>query len=287
MLASDKREALRNVLTGDQCIHPGSVFDPMSARLAEDIGFEAGMFAGSTASLTVLGAPDLIVLTLSEFAAQARRICRAGNLPLIVDADHGYGNALNVRRTVEELENSGIAALTIEDTLLPNAYGARSPSLISVEEGIGKMKGALAGRNDPSLIIAGRTSAIQIAGVEETIKRCKAYEATGVDMLMLVGAKTRHELEAVAREVTLPIMLGGISPELSDRNYLASQGVRIALQGHQPIMAGVEAIRATLQALRDGVAPGDLQGVAGPALMGQVTRSKDYDNALKSFLDID
>ena len=100
----------------------------MSARLAEDIGFEAGMFMSSTASLTVLGAPDLIVLTLSEFAAQARRICRAGNLPLIVDADHGYGNALNVRRTVEELENSGIAALTIEDTLLPGAYGTQPVS---------------------------------------------------------------------------------------------------------------------------------------------------------------
>lgn len=287
MLASDKRQAMRRVLTGDQCIHPGSVFDPMSARLAEDIGFEAGMFAGSTASLTVLGAPDLIVLTLSEFAAQARRICRAGNLPVIVDADHGYGNALNVRRTVEELENSGIAAMTIEDTLLPNAYGARGASLISVEEGVGKMKGALAGRKDPSLIIAGRTSAIQIAGVDETIKRCKAYEATGVDMLMLVGVKTREELEAVAREVTLPIMLGGINSELSDRSYLASQGVRIALQGHQPIMAGVEAIRATLQALRDGVAPTDLQGVASTALMRQVTRANDYDEALKTFLGIE
>ena len=281
------RRDFRQLLASDRCYSTASVFDPMSARIAADLGFEVGILGGSVASLQVLAAPDFALITLSEFVEQATRIGRVARLPIIADADHGYGNALNVMRTVIELERAGIAALTIEDTLLPNAYGARSPSLISVEEGIGKMKGALAGRNDPSLIIAGRTSAIQIAGVEETIKRCKAYEATGVDMLMLVGAKTRHELEAVAREVTLPIMLGGISPELSDRNYLASQGVRIALQGHQPIMAGVEAIRATLQALRDGVAPGDLQGVAGPALMGQVTRSKDYDDALKGFLDID
>ena len=87
---ADRRRRFRAVLAGDCCVHPGSVFDPISARIAEDLGFELGMFAGSTASLTVLGAPDLIVLTLSEFAAQAYRINRAGNLPLLVDADHGY-----------------------------------------------------------------------------------------------------------------------------------------------------------------------------------------------------
>src|SRR5579863_8437157 len=105
---SDRRKRLRAVLAGRRCVHPGSVFDPMSARIAEDLGFELGMFAGSVASLTVLGAPDLIVVTLSEFAEQAHRICRAGSLPLLVDADHGYGNALNVMRTVEELENAGV-----------------------------------------------------------------------------------------------------------------------------------------------------------------------------------
>ena len=91
------------------CIHPGSVFDPISARIAEELGFEVGMFAGSIASFTVLGAPDLIVLTLTEFAEQAYRINRAGKLPLLVDADHGYGNALNVMRTVQELETAGVA----------------------------------------------------------------------------------------------------------------------------------------------------------------------------------
>src|SRR5437868_9809409 len=132
---TDRRRRFRALLAGDRCYHPGSVFDPISARIAEDLGFEIGMFAGSTASLTVLGAPDLIVLTLSEFAAQAYRINRAGNLPLMVDADHGYGNALNVKRTVEELETAGVAALMIEDTLLPRAFGEKKPSTISLEEG--------------------------------------------------------------------------------------------------------------------------------------------------------
>ena len=99
-----RRERFRALLSGDACFHPGSVYDAISARIAEDLGFETGMFAGSIASMTVLGAPDIVVLTLSEFADQAHRICRAGELPLIVDADHGYGNALNVMRTVEALE---------------------------------------------------------------------------------------------------------------------------------------------------------------------------------------
>src|SRR5260370_39892302 len=112
---TDRRERFRAILAGGRCIYPGSVFDPISARIAEDLGFEAGMFAGSVASLAVLGAPDLIVVTLTEFAEQAYRICRAGNLPLLVDADHGYGNALNVMRTVQGLDAAGGAALTIED----------------------------------------------------------------------------------------------------------------------------------------------------------------------------
>src|SRR5689334_2236828 len=140
---TNRRERFRATLDRGRCIHPASVYDPISARIAEDLGFEAGMLAGSVASLAVLGAPDIVLLTLTEFAAQAYRVNRAGNLPLLVDADHGYGNALNVQRTVQELETSGVAALSIEDTLLPRAFGETQPTLISIAEGVGKMKGAL------------------------------------------------------------------------------------------------------------------------------------------------
>src|SRR5262249_6378918 len=150
---TDRRDRFRAVLAGGRCIYPGSVFDPISARIAADLGFEAGMFAGSVASLTVLGAPDIVVLTLTEFAAQAYRINRAADLPLLVDADHGYGNALSVKRTVEELENAGIAALTIEDTTLPTPFGATDTTLIPIVEGVGKMRAAIAGRQDPRLVI--------------------------------------------------------------------------------------------------------------------------------------
>ena len=286
MNLTERRERYRAVLAGDQCVHPASVFDPISARIAEDLGFEVGMLAGSIASFTVLGAPDIIVLTLTEFAQQIHRICRASTLSLMVDADHGYGNALNVKRTVEELESAGVSALTIEDTVLPRQFGTGETALISIEEGVGKMKAALSGRQDPSLVVAGRSSALSVTGVEDAIRRTKAYEAAGVDAMFLSGATTKAEVEAVRAEVKIPLMLGGAGGELSDRAFLSANGVRIALQGHLSFSASVKAIYDTLKALRDGVAPGDLTPtLATPDLMGQVTRRTDYDTSTKEFMN--
>lgn len=281
-----RREAYRAILEGDECLHPASVFDPISARIAEDLGFEVMMFAGSIASATVLGAPDYIVLTLTEFAQQIHRICRAGSLPLMVDADHGYGNALNVRRTVEELETAGVAALTIEDTDLPRPFGHGAPRLIPLDEGVGKMKAALAGRQDPSLVVAGRSSAIAIEGLDEGIRRAKAYQDVGVDAVFMTGIATTEELEALNAELDIPILLGGVSGDLTDRAYLGSQGVRIALQGHLPFMAAIKATYDTLKALRDGVAPSDLSDMTASAeLVAQVTRLADYDAGIEEWLE--
>ncbi|MDE0333586.1 MAG: isocitrate lyase/PEP mutase family protein [Defluviicoccus sp.] len=281
---TERRERYRAVIEGDRCIHPGSVYDPISARIAEDLGFEVGMFAGSIASMTVLGAPDLIVLSLTEFAGQAYRICRAGNLPLMVDADHGYGNALNVMRTVEELEAAGIAALTIEDTELPAPFGAEGPRLLTLEEGVGKMKAALAARRDSRLAIAGRTSAATIADMDEAMRRAAAYEAAGVDAVFLTGIRTRAQVETIRATVRIPVILGAAGPEIQDPDYLARNGIRICLQGHQPFMAAVEAVHATLKALRDGTPPAELEGVASSELMQRVTRDGDYKRWMKDYL---
>ena len=253
-----RRERYRAILAGDRCVHPASVFDPISARAAEDIGFEVGMFAGSIASGTVLGAPDLIVLTLTEFAQQIHRICRAGDLSLMVDADHGYGNALNVRRTVEELETAGVSCLTIEDTALPLSFGAAGEgALISVEEGVGKMKAALSGRQDPALVVAGRSSALRVTGLEDAIKRAKAYEAAGVDAMFLAGAQTRAEVEAVAAEVNIPLLLGGAGGELADLDFLSG--------GRRP-----GGVARPLALCRGG--EGGLRHHEGPAGRGQAGR---------------
>lgn len=281
---TDRRKKFRALLEGNRCIHPASVFDPISARIAEDLGFEAGMFAGSVASLTVLGAPDIVLLTLSEFAEQGYRICRAGNLPLMVDADHGYGNALNVQRTVEELETAGIAALTIEDTALPLSFGAKGPQLITVEEGVGKMRAALAARQDRNLVIIGRTSAATISNLDDAIGRAAAYQAAGVDALFFTGVQDRQQLEAIASVATVPLMLGSLPPEMGDADYLAAKGVRVALRGHQPIMAAVQAVYDTLKALKEGTPASQLKNQPSSALMDQLTRAADYKKRQAEFL---
>src|ERR1700740_2998394 len=215
MAFRQRREKLRSILSGMRCIRPGSVYDAISIRIAEDLGFEVGMFGGSVASLAVLGDPDIILITLTELADQMRRMSRAAAPPVLVDADHGYGNALNVRRTVQELETAGAAGLTIEDTLPPAAFGEAEGQLMSPGEGGRKMKAAPDARSDPSLVIMGRTGAASISSIEDAIRRAKAYEATGVDALFFTGIKSRAELEAIVSATRLPIVLGGAPDELN------------------------------------------------------------------------
>jgi len=275
MAFRQRRERLRSILNGSTCIRPGSVYDATSIRIAEDLGFELGMFGGSVASLAVLGDPDIALITLTELAEQMRRMSRAAALPVLVDADHGYGNALNVRRTVQELEAAGAAGLTIEDTLLPQAFGQAKPELISLDEGGGKMKTAVDGRTEPSLIVMGRTGAVSIAGLDDAIARARAYEATGVDALFFTGIKSRSELEALVAATRLPIVLGGAPEEMTGLDYLASQRVRIALQGHAPFAAATQAVYETLKALREGTSPKNLKGLASSELTGRAMREAD------------
>jgi carboxyvinyl-carboxyphosphonate phosphorylmutase len=267
-----RREALRSILSGSACTRPGSVYDATSIRIAEDLGFEVGMFGGSIASLVVLGDPDVALITLTELSEQMRRMSRAAALPVLVDADHGYGNALNVRRTVQELETAGAAGLTIEDTLLPPAYGQTKTQLISLEEGVGKMKAALVGRSDPTLVIMGRTGAASLSDLDDAITRAVAYQAAGVDALFFTGIKSRAELEIIAAATDLPIVLGGSPEEMMDPAYLATQRVRIALQGHAPFAAATQAVFETLKALREGASPKNLKGIASTELTARLMR---------------
>lgn len=281
-----RREAFRAVLAGNAVIRPGSVYDAVSARIAHDLGFEIGILGGSAASLAILAEPDLVLITLSELSEQVRRITRAAGLPLLVDADHGYGNALNVLRTVQELETAGAAALTIEDTLLPQAYGEAHTQLITIDEGIGKLKAARAGRSDPSLVIFGRTGALAVSGLDDTLARARAYEAAGADALFFTGVKTREQLTAIAAATTLPIMLGTVDGALDDDEFLRAQRVRIANQGHAPIAAAMQAVHATLLALRQGVRPKDLPGLPSAELSARVTRERSVKDRMAEVLGL-
>lgn len=285
MKAAEMRTRIRSALGGSHCHRPASVFDPMSARAAEELGFEMGMLAGSICSLVVLGAPDLVLLTLTEFADQARRVCRAATLPLMVDADHGYGNALNVMRTVQELEAAGVAALTIEDTLLPASFGTRGKDLVSIEEGAAKVRAAVQSRQDPNLVIVGRTSAPIMTDIDDTIRRLTAYEAAGADAVFAAGLKKREHLAALASAVSVPIMLGQAGEELrADYSYLAANKVRVCFEGHQPFYAALKTIYQTLLGVRDGANPASFE-VADASLVQRLTRQTQFDRWSAEYLD--
>ena len=278
----DLRAQFRALLASSACYHTASVFDPMSARIAADLGFEVGILGGSVASLQVLAAPDFALITLSEFVEQATRIGRVARLPVIADADHGYGNALNVMRTVVELERAGIAALTIEDTLLPAQFGRKSTDLISVEEGVGKILAALEARVDPDLAIIARTHA-GVLEVDEVIRRTRAYEAAGADGICLVGVKDFAHLEQIAEGLKVPLMLVTYgNPELRDNERLARLGVRIVVNGHAAYFA---AIKATYDCLREqrGAQPCDLNATE---LTHKYTMPEDYIVWAKEFMEV-
>src|SRR6185369_7576604 len=152
------------------------------------------------------------------------------------------------------------------------------------EEGIGKMKAALSTRQDKRLVIAGRTSALAVTGVDDCLKRAKAYEAAGVDAIFLAGGVSVAAIEAISSEIRIPLITGGGAGSLADLDWMAAHKVRVALQGHAPFSAAVLAVYNTLKALRDGKKVSELQGIASADLMKKVTRADDYQQWTKDFL---
>ena len=283
---TEQRKRLRAVFAGTKCISPASVYDALSARVAESVGYEIGMLAGSVASNTTLAAPDIIVLTLTEFADQVRRIMRASDLSLIVDADHGYGNALNVMRTVEELEHAGVSGMSIEDTALPARFGQAegADELIALEEMVGKLKAAVAARRDPATVLLGRTAALKVEGTAGAVKRAKAFAATGVDAVFVIGVESADQVKAVHEAATLPVMVGS-APASIKREEVAAAGARVLLQGHQPLPAAVKALKEVYTHLYNGGAPADLKDkIASAKEMDALVRSETYKKWQRDYL---
>ncbi|WP_294734734.1 isocitrate lyase/PEP mutase family protein [Pseudomonas sp. Z18(2022)] len=280
----DLRRSFRELLASQHCFHTASVFDPMSARIAADLGFEVGILGGSVASLQVLAAPDFALITLSEFVEQATRIGRVAQLPVIADADHGYGNALNVMRTVQELERAGVSALTIEDTLLPAQFGRKSTDLISTEEGVGKVKAALEARVDPQLSIIARTNAA-VLPVDDVIHRTKAYQEAGADGICMVGIRDFDHLEEIAEGLTVPLMLVTYAnPNLNDNERLAKLGVRIVVAGHGAYFASIKATYDSLREQRNLTR--STSNLTASELTHTYTFPDTYVNWAKEFMDV-
>ncbi|MCW5605004.1 MAG: isocitrate lyase/phosphoenolpyruvate mutase family protein [Burkholderiales bacterium] len=286
MRHTEQRQRFRAILGGTKCLSPASVYDPLSARVAESVGYELGILAGSVAANSTLAAPDLIVLTLTEFADQIRRIMRASNISLLVDADHGYGNALNAMRTVIECEHAGVSAMSIEDTALPIRYGQPEgkDELIPLEEMVGKLKAAVAAKQDPATVIAGRTSGLKVEGTERTCERVKAYAGCGVDCIFIVGVETLDQVRAVHEASKLPLIVGSAAPGIT-RAQLEAAGARVVLQGHQPLAAAVKAVREVYAHLYNGGAPSELKDrIATAKEMDALTAGETYKQRVKDYL---
>lgn len=285
MNPTERRQRLRAHLAGNTCVRPASIFDPISSRIAAHLGFEFGMLGGSIASHTVLGAPDLAVITLTELAEQCRRITRASDISLVVDADHGYGTALSVRRTIDELETAGVAGMTIEDTLLPQPYGAQGKEqLITIDEILGKLRAAVSARQDPATVIIGRTHSLSATNLADCVERVKAFDGTGVDAIFLLGVKELAQLEAVRKVTSLPFVLGTVAESLTNE-ALADYGVKIALRGHGTFNAAVKAIYDSLKHQAEGGQPSEVEHtIADSDLMNIAIGAGDYKRWREDYL---
>ena len=278
---SERRRALRALLESPELTIPGSVFDASSGRMAQAAGYKMGLLGGSVASAVVLGAPDIVLLTLSDFVEQARRLTRACDLPLMVDADHGYGNALNVQRTVQDLEAAGVAAMSIEDTLLPRRHGGAEGELISREEFAGKLKAAMAAKSDPDLVIVGRTAGVRM-GIDELTARVRICEEAGVDAVFATNVTTVEQVQAISSACSVPLYLNALQIPEAD---LIKLRVRIVMQGHIPYYVALKSLWDSFQFLRGGGTPAELgKNALPPELQAMALAETEYGERTKEYL---
>lgn len=240
---------LRQAWAAQPLAVPG-VFCPLVAKMAQRLGFSAIYLSGGALSAS-LGLPDVGLITLTEVAQQAQAIVQAVGLPLICDADTGFGSTVNVERTVHLLETVGVAGLHLEDQELPKRCGHLSgKAVIDAQEMVAKVQAAVAARRDPNLVIIARTDARSVLGFDEAVRRGRLYKQAGADVIFPEALESADEFARFAREVEGPLLANmtefGRSP-LLERQTLGEWGYRLILY---PLTAFRTALRAAEQALR-------------------------------------
>lgn len=243
---------LSQMLRGDRLVAAPGAFDALSARIIEAVGFRAVYMTGAGVSRT-FGYPDVGLATLTEMADRAAQIANVVSVPVLADADTGYGNAINVRRTVREYERAGVAGLHLEDQITPKRCGHyEGKGLISVKEMIGKIESALDARLDPDFVIIARTDARAIDGLDAAIERAQRYAQTGVNAVFVAAPHSREELEQIASQVDAPLMInifeGGKTPLVSNA-ALEKMGFRLVIFSTATQTAACQAIKEVMSYL--------------------------------------
>ena len=219
-------QTLKILLDGENLVMAPGAADALTARLIECAGFPAVYMTGFGATASLTGCPDVGILTQTEMTTHARNMVRAVKLPVIADADTGYGGPANIERTVREYLQAGVAAMHLEDQAAPKRCGHMAGiKLVSVEEMTERLKGAIEARGDADMLIIGRTDALAAAGRAEAIRRALRYREAGVDLVFVDAMKTIADAEAVAREVPGPLMISIVAL------FAATRAVSEVLQG--------------------------------------------------------
>ncbi len=245
---------LRRLLQGPEVIVAPGAADPMTARLVERAGFPAVYMTGSGTSLARYGFPDVGLVTLTEMVENARTIARAVTVPVIADADTGYGNVLNVRRTVREYEAAGVAAIHLEDQVFPKKCGhLAGKRVIPTTEMVQKVRAACEAREDPDFVIIARCDALAVAGLEEALDRGRAYAAAGADVVFIESPQTMEEIEAIGRAFDMPLLYNmstsGKTPALSAEE-LRRLGYRVMILPNFTTLAAIKGIRDVLAEIK-------------------------------------
>lgn len=251
---------------------PG-VFNALVAKMAERLGFRAVYLSGGALS-AAYGVPDVGLLTLTEFVTEARTIAQATTLPLVCDADTGFGEALNVERTVRLFEDAGVAGLHLEDQELPKRCGHLSgKSLISAEAMAAKIRAAAAARRDPDFVLIARTDARGVTGFDDAVRRAKLYLDAGADMIFPEAMESAEEFAAFARAVPVPLLANNTEFGRSPNLDLATFGQL----GYRLVLFPLTAFRAALKAARDTLADIQRLGHQRERLPHMLTRAELYD----------
>jgi 2-methylisocitrate lyase-like PEP mutase family enzyme len=235
---------------GEPVLAPG-VYDALGARLVEEAGFEAVYMTGFGTAASLLGLPDVGLLTMSEMVDQAHRIARACALPVIADADTGYGNAVNVVRTVQEFERAGVAGIHLEDQVMPKKCGhMEGKQVISPDEMVMKIRAATAARQSRDFVIIARTDARAVEGLTAALDRARRYRDAGADMLFVEAATSDREIEAVASTLAdVPLVFnwaeGGKTPPIP-HDRLRELGFAIVIFPISTLLTAVASIRRAL-----------------------------------------
>jgi 2-methylisocitrate lyase-like PEP mutase family enzyme len=221
---------IRNLLARDTRVMPG-VFDALSARIASDAGFEVIFISGYSLSAVTLAEPDFGYISLPDIADAARRVCAVTDLPVMVDADTGYGNPLNVAHTVRQLQAAGASGMFLEDQLWPKKCGhMRGKKVIPMADQVQKLRAAVDARGKRDFFIVARTDARQVNGLTDAIKRCLAYKQAGADALFVEAPRSVAELKRIAKELPPPLVANmlerGVTPHLS-REQLKDLGFQM------------------------------------------------------------